>query len=143
LKISKNLKLVPSSPLIPKEDPLLHYLQKMGEIIIREELIKGSNIPELRNIIKLIHLSESGIKLYGKSYDELVPLMVEICNAKGFKRISLLFSILEIISSSDEYQLLSTPVANNSINQTDYDRLNKVYEYLINNFQEDIRIEKN
>ncbi len=100
------------------------------------------NLPELRNVLNIIQLSQRGLKMTGKAHDELVPLMLNISAAKGFKRISLLFSILEIISCSNEYQFLSTPIVQNSINRTDSDRLNKVYEYVINNFQEEITIDR-
>ena len=38
---SKNIKMTSPTPLLPKGAPLPHYLQKMGEIIVREELAKG------------------------------------------------------------------------------------------------------
>jgi signal transduction histidine kinase len=48
---SKNIKMTASPILLPKGDPLPHYLQKIGEIIIREELAKGTRIPELNRVI--------------------------------------------------------------------------------------------
>ena len=45
---SKNMKMAFLPSLFSKGDPLPQYLQKMKEIIIREELIKGMTIPEIK-----------------------------------------------------------------------------------------------
>ena len=57
---SKNIKMTASTPQIPKDDSLPHYLQKMGEIIIREELAKGVNNPELKDIVNKMSFIRSG-----------------------------------------------------------------------------------
>ncbi|MCJ7786143.1 MAG: ATP-binding protein, partial [Desulfobacterales bacterium] len=56
------------TPLLPKGDPLPCYLQKIGEIIVREELIKGANIPELKSVIEQMGLlgAEVSIPLISK-----------------------------------------------------------------------------
>ena len=56
---SKNIKMTASTLLFSKNDPLPHYLQKIGEIIIREELVKGANILELNEVIKKMSLLEA------------------------------------------------------------------------------------
>jgi AraC-like DNA-binding protein len=100
------------------------------------------NLPESVSIIKLIQLSRRGINLKGKTRKEVASLMVSINNSVGFKRISLLISILEIISSDKEYQFLSNLIVQNTINLSDSNRLNKIYKYVINNFQQEITLDK-
>jgi AraC-like DNA-binding protein len=100
------------------------------------------NLPESESIIKLIQLSRRGINLTGKTRKEVASLILSISNSVGFKRISLLISILEIISSSKEYQFLSSLMVQNTINYSDSDRLNKIYKYVINNFQQEITLDK-
>jgi len=46
---SRNLNST-GSPLLAKGDPLPHYLQTLGEILVREELIKGNTVPELNQV---------------------------------------------------------------------------------------------
>jgi signal transduction histidine kinase len=58
---SKNIKI--SVPLLSREDPLPRYLQKIGEIVIREELIKGSNIQELKNVVDKLSLLEAEVSI--------------------------------------------------------------------------------
>jgi signal transduction histidine kinase len=68
LQESKNIKMASQTPLLPKGDPLPCYLQKIGEIIVREELIKGANIPELESVIEQMGLlgAEVSIPLISK-----------------------------------------------------------------------------
>jgi signal transduction histidine kinase len=65
---SKNINMTSSTSLLTKGDPLPHYLQKIGEIIIREELAKGIYIPELSRVINEMSLleAEASIPLISK-----------------------------------------------------------------------------
>ncbi|MDP2336869.1 MAG: AraC family transcriptional regulator [Bacteroidota bacterium] len=99
-------------------------------------------LPESKSILKLIQLSQRGIKLIGKTRDEVNLLMRSISSSVGFNRITLLLSILGIIASQKGYQFLASPTVQNIINESDSERLNKVYTYVINNFQQEITLEK-
>jgi signal transduction histidine kinase len=69
LQESRNIKMASQTPLLPKGDPLPCYLQKTGEIIVREELIKGVNLPELKSVIEQMGLlgAEVSIPLISKN----------------------------------------------------------------------------
>jgi AraC-like DNA-binding protein len=99
-------------------------------------------LTESKSILKLIQLSQRGIKLTGRTRNEVSSLMRSIVSSVGFNRIILLLSILEIIASQKEYQFLASPIVQNTINESDSKRLNKVYKYIINNFQQEITLEK-
>jgi AraC-like DNA-binding protein len=100
------------------------------------------HLPESKSILKIIQLSKRGIKLTGKTCEEVTSLMRSMSNSVGFNRIILLLSILEKIASQKEYKFLASPIVQNTINESDSERLNKVYKYVINNFQQDITLEK-
>jgi AraC-like DNA-binding protein len=100
------------------------------------------NLPESRSIFKLIQLSQRGIRLIGKARNEISLLMKAICNSAGFSRITLLLSILELFNSQKDYQVLASPIVQNTINESDSERLTKVYKYIINNSQQEITLEK-
>jgi|WetSurMetagenome_2_1015567.scaffolds.fasta_scaffold106247_2 AraC-like DNA-binding protein len=99
-------------------------------------------LPESKGILKLIQLSNRGIRLTGKTRNEISALMKAISVSVGFNRITLLLSMLEIIASQKDYQLLTSPLVQNTINESDSERLNKVYKYVINNYQQEITLEK-
>ena len=97
-------------------------------------------LPESKSITKLIQLSQRGIKLTGKTLGDISSLMRTISSSVGFNRITLLLSILEKIAAQKEYVFLASPIVQNTINESDSDRLNKVYKYVINNFHQEITL---
>jgi AraC-like DNA-binding protein len=98
------------------------------------------NLPESKIILKIIQQSGRGIKLTGKTRDDVAALMKRIDTSYGFSRITLLMNILEMIAFNGEYQYLATPVVQNTINERDSERLNKVYKYVLDNCQQDINL---
>jgi AraC-like DNA-binding protein len=100
------------------------------------------NLPESKSILKLIQLSQRGLRLTGKTRNEVSSFMKAISSSVGFNRIALLLAILDIIASQKEYQVLASPIVQNTINESDSERLNKVYKYVINNSQQEITLEK-
>ncbi|MFH0758462.1 MAG: AraC family transcriptional regulator [Bacteroidota bacterium] len=99
-------------------------------------------LPESKSIDKLIEQSKRGIRLTGQIREDVSALMLKIVNSAGFSRITLLLSILELISLKEEYYFLSGPVVEHGLNQRDSDRLNKVYKYVIENYRQEITLEK-
>jgi len=100
------------------------------------------NLPESKIILKIIQQSERGIKLTGKTRDDVAFLMKRIDTSFGFNRITLLMTILEMIAFNGEYQYLASPVIQNTINDRDSERLNKVYKYVLDNCQQEINLER-
>ncbi len=98
-------------------------------------------LPESQIIRKLIEHSRRGLKVKGKSLEKIQGLMKTISKSTGFNRIVLLLSILEIIASQKEYTFLSSPVLKYTINESDSNRLNKVYKYVNHNYHNEITLE--
>jgi len=63
LRESRNVRMPSPAPVFQKGEPLPRYLQKIGEIIVREELMKGSNIPELKSVIDQMSLLEAEVSI--------------------------------------------------------------------------------
>jgi signal transduction histidine kinase len=93
---SKNINVTTSNPQLPKDDPLPRYLQKIGEIIIREELAKGADIPELRYIVDMMSLLGAEVSLPLISKGQLVGM------------INLGYKFDKDIYSHEDIELLST-----------------------------------
>lgn len=98
-------------------------------------------LPESKSILKLINRSQRGIKVLGESREKIALLMKAISKSQGLKRITLLLSILEIITLGKDYQFLNSPIVQQTINERDSNRLNKVYKYVNNNYYNDITLE--
>jgi len=58
---SKNIEI--TAPFLSREDPLPHYLEEFREIIIREELIRGTHIPEIMNVVDKLSVLEAEVSI--------------------------------------------------------------------------------
>ncbi len=96
LSESKNNKATSSTFQISKDDPLPQYLQKMREIIIREELAKGANIPHLKNVVNRMSLLEAEVTIPLISKGQLIGMM------------NLGYKFTKDIYSNEDIELLTT-----------------------------------
>jgi AraC-like DNA-binding protein len=111
--------------------------------ILFNTAIMGSefwNLPESKIILRIIGQSERGIRLTGQTRDEVAGLMGRIDASSGFTRITLLLTILELIAFTGEYQYLASPVIQNTVNDSDAERINKVCRYVLDNYQQEISL---
>ncbi len=93
---SKNVKMPASTPFLSKSDPLPHYLQKIGEIVIREELAKGTNLPEINDVVNKMSLIEAEVSIPFISKGQLIGM------------INLGYKFNKDIYSHEDIELLST-----------------------------------
>ena len=93
---SKNIKMADSAPQLPKDNPLLRYLQKVREIIIREELAKWAHVPELNDVVNGMSLLEAEVSIPFISKGQLIGM------------INLSHKFTKDIYSDEDIELLST-----------------------------------
>jgi|RhiMetdeSRZDD1v2_1073273.scaffolds.fasta_scaffold36265_5 AraC-like DNA-binding protein len=98
------------------------------------------SIPEMQKIKLLLERSSMGIQVNGstrKKISELMNMMIEVT---GMARLILLLQLLDVLSDSSEYELLSSPEIKGQ-NSEDSDRLNRVFDYVMRNFKESIELD--
>lgn len=100
------------------------------------------DIPEMIKIRRLLDRSHRGIKVTGRTRDEVAALLLKMEQAAGADKVILLLSVLHLLAASGELFDLSSEGFASSIDDPCSDRLNQVYEYVMNNFQEDISLVK-
>jgi signal transduction histidine kinase len=93
---SKNIKMTDSAPQLPKDNPLPRYLQKVREIIIREELAKWAHVPELNDVVNGMSLLEADVSIPFISKGQLIGM------------INLSHKFTKDIYSDEDIELLST-----------------------------------
>ena len=93
---SKNVRITTSTQHLSQEDPLPFYLQDIGEIIIREELAKKVDIPEINNVTNKMFLLEAEVS---------IPL---IWKRQLIGMINLSHKFNKDIYSHEDIELLST-----------------------------------
>lgn len=95
--------------------------------------------PEMNSIKKLLKRSECGISFEGKikeSIKESMTLILEETNQ--FKKLILLLEILNKLAVYKDYILLNKKDTVTLQSDNHRERINKVFAYIVENFQEDI-----
>lgn len=112
-----------------------------GSLVIhfRDDFVgkEFGTIPEMQKIKMLFDRASMGIQVNGKTKNNISILMNEMTALKGMDRLIALLKILNTLANDDEYELLSSPEIKGQ-NSDDSDRLNRVFDYVLRNFKENI-----
>ena len=97
-------------------------------------------MPESRNIQKLFSIASHGLKIKGSCRENLIPFIEELEFAEGFERIILSCECLQMIVQNREYETVSTQEVK-EFNTKNKERIDKIYQYTIDYFQESVALE--
>ncbi|RLD30970.1 MAG: AraC family transcriptional regulator [Bacteroidetes bacterium] len=90
--------------------------------------------PEMRPIMDLLNQAKRGIKVSGSITAEIAEIMNTMLTQTPFQRILELLSILQKITEGPDLKLLSSISFHEKINKTQNSKLDRVYEFVMNNF---------
>ena len=82
----------------------------------------------MNNIRELIERSRRGIKFVGKSRKKIAELISQSANETGASRVIKLIALLELMATSEEYEILASTGFTETVNSDDFERFNKVYK---------------
>lgn len=94
----------------------------------------------ISKIKSLIERARQGMRFFGKTQKIVSEQLKAIVGKNGLNRIIAFFEIINVLIDSKEYELLATVGYNHSLNKKDTERMNKVYQYLMQNFTEHIAL---
>jgi AraC-like DNA-binding protein len=96
----------------------------------------------MESVKNFLKLSNRGIAIEGKAKVEIISLMKKMTDLNGIQRLASLLIIFDILSTTSNYELLASPgfVKTNNVNSSD--RLNKVIDYILQNFDQDLSLSK-
>lgn len=97
-------------------------------------------LPELKSVKELLSKAKKGLKITGPTKQLLITKMEKILHAPEVLRITLLLEMLYDIASSRDYKLLASPGFTKSYDVSNTDKINLIYDYTFNKFQEKISI---
>lgn len=99
------------------------------------------NIPETQFIQQLFKNAELGVRLSKKNSKTILPHMKKLLRLKGIQRVFELLITCNDISVNKNVEIISTkaPMIFDSENS---ERLNKVFDYIINNHYKNISLEE-
>lgn len=105
----------------------------------------GNNFFELaenKQIAKLLDTAKKGIRINGQAKEETAGLMYQLLNAEGAKRIFLLLQALDILSTTEDLEIVNQQQNIEFNSATEMDRLNNVYQFLLDNYTREIELKE-
>jgi AraC-like DNA-binding protein/quercetin dioxygenase-like cupin family protein len=100
-------------------------------------------LPEAQVIYQLLLQSKRGIKINdGETQQKVKGKMQTILNTEGIERINMLFSILDIIAASPNLEILASQSFVDSLDESQDQRMLKIYKYVMTHFKEQISVEQ-
>lgn len=97
------------------------------------------DLPECKLIVHFLHKSLGGIKISPSVAKTLQTPLQELEHQTGFERMLNLFNCLHILSSTKQRNILSTQTKL-EFNPKNKERIDNVFQYTIDNFQESITL---
>ena len=99
------------------------------------------NKNEFFQIADLLNKASRGLKFSGEITKPVSAMILKMAEQKGVRKIMTLLCILEELAHSQQVNYISSCGFLKHYEETN-EKINKVYEYSINNFREDISLEK-
>ncbi len=96
------------------------------------------NIPEMKKIQNLLEVAKGGIAFSGRTKQILGDKMEDLEYQNDFERILSILHILNELALSDEFKVLNAEGFSLETEVKDNDRINIIFNFVKNNFQEDI-----
>lgn len=99
-------------------------------------------IPEMADLCNLLERAKLGIKFMGSSNDYIINRVDKMFDNSGYERIIIFIDILKHLATHNNYKILSSLSYINSFKGIHNSRMLPVYEYIMNNFKEEIKLDK-
>lgn len=105
-----------------------------------EDLILRNGLESLQ---PLIELAKQGISLNAIKNNSIKSILLKFHSKEKTEQFIDLLSILKLIQNQEDYFQLLNPIKENySFNNTDLERINRVYAYIIANFTHEVHLDE-
>jgi AraC-like DNA-binding protein len=113
-------------------------------IHFREDALKEGffDLPEFEHFKKLFLAGQQGMLIKGADKQKIVELIKNVYGSSGFDRLVFFLKTLDTIAKTDDYELLSNQGFTNSLSNADSERINKVMNFLMNNYNREIELDE-
>ncbi len=120
-------------PMIPPQATIIHFFP---DFLGRQFLEK----PEARQINDLFDRAAKGVSFSGYSIRNAKLLMQQMLFSTGMARIALMLNLLDMLANADQARVLSSPYYNSVSTSVEAQKINKVFDYIFQNFREEISL---
>ncbi len=105
--------------------------------LFSEDLLKRT---QFKTIFQLLRSAQKGVSFSHSTIEQILPQINTLCETKGFYAVLGLFSILYELSLATNIKILSSISCTQNKDNDDSLRINKVTEYLYQNYDKDISL---
>lgn len=93
------------------------------------------NMPDISHFKKLISSSRRGVKFTGEVKEKLIAQIKKLDDQKdSLSKVIDLLTILQTMAEAKSYQVLSSRGFTHNLDEDDCNRMNSVYQYIINSY---------
>ena len=138
----------PNLPHVWRSDPVYRenipgLTAHVQVVHFNDAVLKGplAGLPEMKAINRLLTESQYGIKFFGSARENLEIMMKEMVKTTGIDKLGQLLKMLDFMAKTDEKQLLASAGYSKIRKSADFDRFDKAYRFMIDNFQSNIKLE--
>lgn len=112
-------------------------------IQMREDFLGESffDIPEMAAVRNLLNMSKKGLAFHGKTKEDVGRKIEALAFKDQYDRLIGLLEVLKELALSEEYTILNADGVALAIDMKENDRMNKVYDYIRENFKEHISLD--
>lgn len=98
-------------------------------------------IPEMTAVSNLLNMSKKGLSFHGKTKETVGKKIEALAFKDQYDRLMGLLEVLKELALSEEYTILNADGVALAIDMKENDRMNKVYDYIRENFKEHISLD--
>ncbi|MFC3853834.1 helix-turn-helix domain-containing protein [Salinispirillum marinum] len=99
------------------------------------------SIPEARQLETMLESSVYGLQFTPHVTEQVLPLFEEVSQSEGFSRVAAFLKIMAHLAASKAYTTLSSRRYNHQHDQKTIAHINRVVNYITQNFTQDITLE--
>lgn len=113
-------------------------------MIFNEDILpeKLTSLPEFTQIRRAMRLIERGIRITGDTQNEVSRIMLQLPYNNPIKRLMMFYEIMDFIGDSKSFAYLASEDYVNTRFSTSNNRINRIHEFLMTNYQHDIDLKE-
>jgi AraC-like DNA-binding protein len=116
-----------------------------GIVVYLNDHFLGEHLLEKEEMVlikKLFQKSMVGLDFYGEKKVQVIGMLEELVHLTGLESVISLLRILQVLAETKSYHFISHTSYDDPFKQSETDRINIVYNYVIKNFRKKILLEE-
>lgn len=97
---------------------------------------------ETGHIVELLQKSKFGLRITGETARQVIGIIKKMAYKTPFHRVISVLEALNLVATTGEYRTLSSSGFISAIENSDSERINKVFDFILQNFTKVIRLEE-